>query len=160
MKIFRKKILSLVLIFTIIVLSTGCTGQDKEKVFSTAGAVVGGVAGYFGGKAVGGKAGAIVGAAVGSIAVSYSAKWLSRYLDERDKQQAIEAAKDVLRNPNKKTVTWESRTNPGVKGSATTMNTAQNNCQNLKMMVFKNGKQHETTEKFCTDPDSGEMVPV
>ncbi|MEE9337794.1 MAG: glycine zipper 2TM domain-containing protein [Methylococcaceae bacterium] len=160
MKIFRTKPLSLALVFLVFVVSTGCTTVDREKLMEYGGGAIGAVGGAVLGEKIGGRTGQVIGGISGAAAGYWLGGELSQYLDEREEQQAFDAANEVLKNPKKGTVKWKSETNTGVRGSATAIATSQKDCQKIKHRVFEDGQEHSRTVLFCKDPSTGEMHPA
>ncbi len=89
-----------------------------------------------------------------AIGSTYAIKGLGRYLNEHEKQQAIDAADKVLEKSSRNTVRWNSQK---VRGE-TTASAIHNDCQKVKHTIIKNGKTYKATEDYCRDPNSGQML--
>ncbi len=150
---------------------SGCLESIPRNpgLLTTAGTVVGGVAGYGIGNAVGGKNAEWIGTGAGAVLGALLGNQIAQYLDERDRQAAAKATQDALNTPmpsnasgnniQRPAIAWNSDHNPDVRGQTTIVNagydTAGRECRAAEEVAYVSGREIKEQVSYCRDQRSG-----
>ncbi len=151
-----------VAIFTLVVSLSGCATYNdagaKEQQGMVMGAIVGGIIGSRAGDGDNRSVAIIIGAAAGA----FIGGQIGRSMDEKDQQQAAEAALQSLQGKNISTATWNNPAS-GNHGRFTSSSRYKSGdarvCRSLKHEATINGQAMDDAQRYCLT-DEGMWKPV
>lgn len=150
-------------------LLAGC--QTNEQTGGLMGALGGGALGCLAGGLIGHNAtGTALGCAGGAVAGYFAGSAIGRQLDERDRERALQATREVLYQPvyyppgstatvypKSKPVHWNSDHNAGVKGTATLVSVQPKpdggECRVVRNVAYIKGQEVQQESRECRTAD-------